>query len=150
MRKLAAQLVEAVNRGALVEVRKPPKYGHAAVILPAMVSKMLWTWTSAKVKDKDVYTDEDGRLGREKDSHVTVKWGFTSTTPPHGMRKLCQETPPFVIHLGPVSLFKGDEYDVLKLSVVGAGLNRLHDAFGQFDNVDIESAGIAGSRLVEG
>lgn len=67
-----------------------------------------------------------GEGGREKEPHVTVKYGLHGTDP-ESVRKVIADHPPFSLALGKTSHFpdSGDG-DVVKVDVASPGLHRLH------------------------
>lgn len=119
--------------------RKPRTHAWVAVDLPPMVAKTVTTWSNSAIKDEDLYSEEEGEHGRQRQPHVTVKWGLTDLTGSPKLRQLVAQTPVFVLRLGLVSLFKGEEFDVVKLDVVGKGLNQMNAVLSRFSNEDRRS-----------
>lgn len=120
--------------------RKPRTHAYVAVDLPDIISRGLSVWVGQHIPDKDLYKRK-GTFGRETKPHVTVKWGLRSLDCSPELRQLVKQAKPFAIQLGLVDVFKGNEFDVVKLNVVGAGLNRLHAALSTFPNDDERKPG---------
>lgn len=74
--------------------------------------------------------------GRERDSHITVKYGLEDDDP-EGVRSLLAHVRPFTIRLGRTAAFVNDEHDVLKIDIVGRRLHDLHHLLNRhLDNVE--------------
>jgi SPP1 gp7 family putative phage head morphogenesis protein len=85
----------------------------------------------------DMIPEEDLALdGREKNPHVTIKFGL-HTNDPEEVRQAIQDLKPVAIQIGKASIFqgKGEEgkpaYDVLKLEVESSSLHDLNNNVSQ-------------------
>ena len=96
--------------------------------LPDGLSDLLLKWGVAMIPEKHLYYDEKGELGREKELHITTKYGLTGDRPSKELREILSTTVPFTVRLGKVSLFKNDEYDVVKVGVESPPLRNLNAA----------------------
>ena len=77
------------------------------------------------IPDDDVFEDEDGEFGREDNPHVTVKYGI-HTKDVEDVKKALRGWAPVRVKLGKPSVFKNDDFTVLKLNVSGSELHRLN------------------------
>lgn len=84
---------------------------------------------AARVLDlaEEIEDDDLAEKGREDQPHVTVKYGLRDSVRPGDVRRVVEDYGPIRIVLGDVSIFKSDEYDVVKIDVRSASLHRLHD-----------------------
>jgi len=81
---------------------------------------------AARIADEDLYEDpNDPSFGREDNPHITVKYGL-HTTDPAEVRKVMQGQGPIAVTAGKVSVFKGDQYDVVKIDVDSPDLHKLN------------------------
>jgi 2'-5' RNA ligase len=63
--------------------------------------------------------------GKEKHSHITVKYGLDDESH-EGAKEALKDEHPAKVTFGHTSLFKNPDADVLKVEVTGADLHRLH------------------------
>ena len=105
----------------------------------------------AKVKDEDsqkilefnnnfipeqVLYNEGFGHGREKDPHVTVKYGLTKSYSPNEMQQILNGIKPFMLIVGGISIFKNPNFDVVKFDVDGKELRELNQIFSSLPNRD--------------
>lgn len=115
-RNLAAYLLEDVYSKSTTQINLPPD-----------MANFIQLWGELNIPDSVLYTSEDGH-GREKEPHITVKYGITISEPTPGLRKLIQGTQSFKIELAEVSIFSNEKYDVVKLGVLSPELHKLNAA----------------------
>lgn len=104
-------------------------YSHASVQIepPAELCDIILEWGRLNIPDKVLHTGEDGGTGRERECHVTVKYGMLAGAVPEKLREIAKATPPFPVVLGKVSLFTtSPDYDVVKLDVESPRLMELN------------------------
>lgn len=110
----------------LLEDKGPHKYSCVMINLPEELSQEIIAWGRLQVKDEDVFVDEKGGCGREEEPHVTVLYGLLDEKPSDMLLQVFEHTAPFDIKLGPCSLFRNGEYDVLKMEVISPFLHALN------------------------
>jgi hypothetical protein len=66
----------------------------------------------------------DGK-GAELDPHITVLYGLHETSPTQFI-DICERVSPFSVSVTGLSIFEGDEYDVLKLDIESRELVELN------------------------
>lgn len=106
---------------------KPRKKGCLMLYLSeqqtAIVKKL-----QAKIKQEDLYTEEEG-YGLETEPHTTVLYGFVDDSVASNIEQMLAEhkldKPVFAV-LKDISTFENDNYDVLKISLISGGLNKLN------------------------
>ena len=93
------------------------------------LARKIRIWGLKNLPSSDVHVEEGGR---EWDTHVTCKYGLTTSNPDVVRRKI-QGFGRFQIRLGEVSLFTtNDEFDVLKVAVTGEKLHELHKLLSEY------------------
>ena len=88
------------------------------------------------IPDGIIYDNNKHEFGRETDTHVTIKFGFTEHYTIEEMRDLLKDITSFVIKFGEISIFKNDKFDVVKIDVESNTLNRLNKQFSKLPNED--------------
>ena len=106
------------------------EFGCLMVDAPPELAKDLQSWGKENIPDDILYDDESGKYGREKDSHVTVNFGFVKDPEIADLVSTVRwfQERPIEIRLGKLSKFTPDKYDVIKVEVFSAELGALHDA----------------------
>ena len=99
-------------------------------VLPAEVARKLRQF-GLSIPDERIYQDESGEKGRESDFHVTVKYGIHTEDPEAVKEAIAPLLGPLRAKLGKVTVFNGDEYVVLKISVQSRDLTRMNQAVRQ-------------------
>jgi hypothetical protein len=91
------------------------------------MSDFVLEWNQLNIPEDVLTVDEDGGKGRERDPHVTVKYGLLADDVPEELRQIAKETPPFPVFLGKISLFTTNpEFDVVKIDVESPWLRELN------------------------
>ena len=102
-------------------------YASTQINLPLEMADFIIDWGQLNIPDDALFTDEDGSKGREREAHITVKYGLLSKELPDELREIAQATAPFPVVMGLVSLFTTNpEFDVVKLEVRSPELLRLN------------------------
>lgn len=110
------------------------KYGCAMVALPEGHASFIIQWGQANIPDELIWNEnEDG--GREKEIHTTAKYGFVGN-PVEQLHDIGDNTAPFPIYIGAVSLFQQADHDVVKLDVESPWLHKLNAALSRLPNKD--------------
>lgn len=110
------------------------KYGCVMVNLPEGHAGFVIQWGQANIPDDLIWNEnEDG--GREKDIHVTAKYGFVGN-PIEQLHDIGDNTAPFPVYIGKVSLFQQADHDVVKLDVESPWLHKLNAALSRLPNKD--------------
>lgn len=105
------------------------EYSSTQLNLPAAIATAMRRF-GASIPDSLLAED-----GREKEAHVTVKYGLHSTSD-SGVRKAIADESPVTIVLGKISLFRNDDADVVKVGVQSPGLRRLNQKISTLPNSD--------------
>jgi 2'-5' RNA ligase len=97
------------------------EFSSTQVNLPVAIAKRIRAWGREFIPDSALFPGE----GREDEVHVTVLFGL------HGndvdeVREVLRGVGPIKLTLGKSSIFEGEKFDVVKLSVVSADLVQLN------------------------
>lgn len=118
-------------------LRKLPKivlsydYSSVQCDIPRKFSEDIYAWSLKNIPDSDLAPD-----GRETNLHVTVKYGLHEHDP-YEIRSFLFGQKPFMIELGPISLFSNDEGDVVKIEVISPELHALNKKISEtFEHTD--------------
>lgn len=86
------------------------------------------------IPDHYIFMDRDGEHGREKEPHVTVKYGLLSGNPDVVKKKITSR--PFMIYLGDITTFVNDDFVVLKIDIISDELRELNKQVSRIPNED--------------
>lgn len=106
---------------AKTEAEKPEhEFSSSQVNLPTSLHKS-FNDAAAGIPDSELAAD-----GREDKPHITLKYGLHADEP-SALKKLLRDEGPIKATVGKVSLFKGQDADVVKLDVDSPDLHRLNE-----------------------
>ena len=116
------------------------KYDHGCVMAypsPELAAQMV-AFGQNIVTDDMLYFDpqDPDDYGREKDPHVTIKFGLTESCPPEKMSEYLRGTKPFFVRITGMDVFQNPEFDVIKMNIEGEELHRLRQILDRLPNVD--------------
>ena len=116
------------------------KYDYGCVMAhpsPELAAQMI-EFGKNIITDDMLFLDpqEPDDYGREKDPHVTIKFGLTQSYPPEQMAGFIKGTNPFFIRITGMDIFSNPRFDVVKMNIEGEELDRLRQIFDQLPNVD--------------
>lgn len=107
---------------------KQGEYGAVMALIPHNVAQEIVEWGVRNIPDKDVYDNPDKpRLGRELESHITIKYGLL-TEDAKTVRRFFNESKPFKATLGKVRHFEPPEmdFDVVTVEIISEDLDRMN------------------------
>ena len=101
------------------------EYACVMADIPKEISQEIVEWGVRQINDSDLYTENN--LGRELDSHITIKYGIISDDVKQ-VEKLFKGIKQFKATLGDVKHFspEGREFDVLTVSVESKDLSDMN------------------------
>jgi hypothetical protein len=102
------------------------KRSTTQIDLPKEIGQHIISWGELNIADEDLYIDEKDGCGRETEQHVTVLYGILDSTPSEALIQIVENTKPFLIEFGGVSIFETEKYDVVKLDIISEELHNLH------------------------
>ena len=114
-------------------------YGCVMAEMPQTLYAPLMAFSKSIISDDMLYFDpnaEPDDYGREKHFHTTIKFGLTESYTQEQMAEFLRGTRVFFVNIQGMDVFSNPEFDVVKLSVGGEGLNRLREVFNKLPNVD--------------
>lgn len=107
--------------------KKQHDYGSTHVIVPDVIAKPILNWGKINVPDYDLFSDpKDGSLGREEESHITVKYGL-HTDNPDEVKKIIAGFGSFPVSLGKIDKFESPEHDVLIIKINSPKIKELNE-----------------------
>jgi len=113
------------------EIKK--EYSWVYINLSKDIQKMLLSF-GEEIDVDDLYTKEADN-GLEKDCHITVKYGLLTNDVKDIKGRLSNEKGGSV-YLGKSSIFEGDEYDVVKITVESKDLKRINSRLNELKHED--------------
>jgi len=124
-------------RQLLTEAAGPSNsYGCLMARVTGTSAQKLINFNQRIISDSILYV-KGSEFGREKEPHVTVKYGFQPDLNELQIRSVLKGVKPFNIDLIQLSLFDNNpDYDVVKFDVRAPQLTRLHEQFSKFPNHD--------------
>jgi len=104
---------------------KQGDYSCLMALVPHDLAQEIVEWGVRNVPDEDLYLDEDGKLGRELESHITIKYGLL-TNDAKDVRRSFNHDKPFHATLGKVRHFQPPElpFDVLTVEIISDDLEK--------------------------
>ena len=85
---------------------------------------------AAKIPEKEIYTEPDEDYGREKEPHITVRYGLESIDPAE-VSPAFEGMGPIKAKMGKVSIFESDKYDVVKVDIDSEDLRAANKRVGE-------------------
>lgn len=107
---------------------KQGEYGAVMALIPHPVAQEIVEWGVRNIPDEDVYDNPDKpRLGRELESHITIKYGLM-TEDAKSVRQFFNSSKPFKAKLGKVKHFQPPEmdFDVVTVEIISEDLDRIN------------------------
>lgn len=108
--------------------RSAHEFSSVLANLPASLAVKVIRLGKSLIDDEDVY-DAEG-FGRENEPHVTVLFGLHADEADE-VQKVLKGSHPVDLTLGATSIFEGERYDVVKLTVDSEGLKDLNSKLTQ-------------------
>ena len=94
-----------------------------------------WNKFVSNIKRDDIYDHEE--YGIERESHVTILYGFDDSVTSDVIRKYVEKMSITInIKLKDISSFTNDNFDVLKFDVICESLHKLNGFFKKLPHVD--------------
>lgn len=104
---------------------KQGDYSCLMALVPHGLAQEIVEFGVRTIPDDKLYQDEDGKLGRELESHITVKYGLT-TNDAKGVRRSFNNEKPYHAKLGKVRHFEPPEspFDVVTVEIISEDLEK--------------------------
>ena len=119
--------------------------GCLMAMFPKEMSEKILLFGKKIISEDDLYT-EGNEFGREKEGHVTIRYGFTKDLTELDVRRLLEGQKPFTIELYGLDQFKGQPnniegaktqpYDVVFLKAKSPILEKLNEETKKFPHKD--------------
>ena len=132
-----SNLIKIKLREALLLELKQSKYSYGCIMLYFKVYKSWWDKIQNLINDDDV-AKVNGVNGREKynDAHVTILYGFHKNIDEEELKNVVLELPVRDIEAKNISIFDGDEFDVIKFDISGSFLHTANRKLKDFNHTN--------------
>ena len=113
-------------------------YGCVMAQMPQTISVSLFEFGKQVISDDMLYFDPNspGEFGREKEFHVTIKFGLTNSYTTEQIQEMLKGTKPFLVNILGMDIFPNERFDVIKFNIEGEELRRLRKIFDVLPNKD--------------
>lgn len=103
------------------------KFSSTQIPVPKSIADKIQSWGYDNIEEDNIFEDpDDPTLGREIDSHITVKYGL-HTSDSDKIKKVVSRFGNFKVVLNKVSKFESEKFDVIKIDVESKQLNHLNE-----------------------
>lgn len=121
------------------EVSQNERLGCLMAMVDDSICKKLMAFNKQIIKDEDLYHkfNEKGEdeFGREKECHVTIRYGFTEDLNELEIRQLLSGQKEFMVEINGLDIFDtNSEFDVVKFNVSSPILSRLNQLTSIYPN----------------
>lgn len=112
-------------------------YGCVMACIDDNTSKKILDFNNEIISKDILYTEDgDNTFGREKDPHITIKYGLTKSYTEEQIKKFLDGVSPFDIQIKGIGIFENDKFDVIKFNVESSTLRKLNKIFSDLPNHD--------------
>lgn len=127
LRQSVANLFSKRDIVAQTKKVKQGDYSCVMALVPHDLAQEIVEWGVRNVPDEELYLTDEGKLGRELESHVTIYYGLL-TNDAKAVRRSFNEDKPYKAKLGKVRHFQPPElpFDVLTVEVISEDLDRVN------------------------
>lgn len=127
-----------INLKEMLLEKRTSKSTEGKGCLMAMISKdvckALQKFNHKLIKDEDLYIEDD-EFGREKDCHVTIRFGFTKDLNELDVRQLLKGQKEFTVEIYELDKFEPtDTYDVIMFKVKSPIMEKLNQLSSIYPN----------------
>jgi 2'-5' RNA ligase len=110
-------------------------YGCVMARIDEESTRKILDFNTKMIGEHIIYREGD-EYGREKEPHITLKYGLVNGYTEEEMRKMLHKVTPFHIDVKGISLFENEKFDVIKFDVDGKELRALNEIFCKLPNHD--------------
>lgn len=108
-------------------------HGCLMAMLPKDIAKTLVEFGKKIIPDEDLYI-KDGEFGRETDSHVTIRYGFTRDLTELEIRNTLDNQAAFTVNFFKLDKFESEEFDVVILRCESPIISKWYELLGMYPN----------------
>jgi 2'-5' RNA ligase len=112
------------------------EYGCVMAIVNEETSNKIIEIGKKLIPDDILYFEEGQDYGREREPHVTIKFGLTENYGKDKMGEIFTKVDPFKITLVAIDIFSNPKFDVIKFNVESDVLKKLNALFNRLPNED--------------
>lgn len=128
--------LDMIKLKSLIDEGVKYEYGCVMACIDGDYKSKILQFNNSIISDEIIYDNEEKEFGREKDPHVTIKFGLTESYTKEEMEEMLKDVSPFIIKIKGLSIFESDDFDVVKLDVSGEKLTELNKKFSKLPNED--------------
>jgi hypothetical protein len=119
---------KAISKKEIIAQTKKVKqgdYGCLMALVPHDLAQEIVAWGVRNISDDALFMGEDRPLGRELESHITIKYGLV-TDDAKTVRRLFNDEKPYHVKLGKVKHFQPPElpFDVVTVEIISNDLEK--------------------------
>lgn len=107
--------------------------GCLMAMVPEDIAKTIVEFGKKIIPDEDLYI-KDGEFGRETETHVTVRYGFTKDLTELEIRSAIDNQPAFTVNFFKLDKFESDEFDVIILRCESPIIQKWYELLGVYPN----------------
>ena len=111
-------------------------YGCVMARIEEEAARKLLEFNLRTIAEELLYEEEGHEYGREKQAHITLKYGLLQSYSPAEMKKLLRNVTPFDIEVKGISVFENEKFDVVKFDVEGKELRKINEILNMLPNHD--------------
>jgi 2'-5' RNA ligase len=126
----------------VVTIKPPRQFASTQFNLSEDAADIVRSWAYHHIPDEDLAPEAGEKIGtnagdsgREREPHITVRYGFHEDHPQEAAR-LVRDFGPVKVRVGKVSIFEAPDFDVIKLDIRSAALRRLNRLLAKFPHTD--------------
>lgn len=112
------------------------EYGCVMAIINEEASNKIIKIGEKLIPDDILYFEEGQEYGREREPHVTIKFGLTENYGKDKIGEIFTKVKPFKIKLVAIDIFSNQKFDVIKFNVESDILKKLNSLFSKLPNED--------------
>lgn len=127
--------MQMMNFDEFVLEKKNHRHKYGCMLLMLNIDN--WESILSEIDEKDLYIEkDDDSYGLEKNPHVSIKYGFTSSADSSKIMKTCIKFNFSTLSLKNVSLFKNEKCEVLKFDISSKKLKKINSLISKYPNED--------------
>lgn len=108
-------------------------HGCLMAMIPEEVAKTLVEFGKKIIPDEDLYI-KDGEFGRETESHITIRYGFTKDLTELEIRSVLDNQAEFTVKFFKLDKFESEEFDVIILRCESPIIQKWYELLSMYPN----------------
>jgi 2'-5' RNA ligase len=126
-----------INLKKVLKEQKQNEFGCLMAMIPEKYNQKINNFNKKIILDEELYIEGD-EFGREKEGHVTIRYGFLPDLNELQIRQLLKGQKSFVVEVKGISLFEQEKepYDVVKFDIQSPTLIKLNEKAKQYSGIN--------------